>query len=366
MNSFLKNYFQKKTAGYVEKDIDITPQMVRFDMGENFLDPPEGIEKILTKYTSRNLHHYPDHEYSSLRQILAEKFDFDEKNIVPTAGADEAILLLPRAICEPGDTSIIATPTFFRIIEANTLFKIETKTVQLFEEEGFAYTDDFVKRFIQSAYDHDATTAWICSPNNPTGTVLKESQLQYILTSLPENCYLIIDEVSQEFYDPENTYSAMKYVKDYQNLIILRSLSKSYALANFRIGYVVANEHVINSLYHVKPVFNLSGISEAIGIHALQDDKYIKKMSAKNNQVMINLRKAITSLEYINIASHSRTNFLMVKHKAKDIYEELLSHNILVADFRNTQGLEGKGYVRITIRDEETNKKLIDALKRIN
>jgi histidinol-phosphate aminotransferase len=366
MNSFIENFLDKKVAGYVHDEIKDISKFRLFNMGESFIKPSKKIRKLLEKYDINKLGAYLDPTYGELREIIARKININPENILLTSGADEAISLIPKALVEPKSVSVMAVPTFYRIVESNTMFKVSNHFVFLKEKKGYAYDNEFVVDFVNEIKKRKARIAWICNPNNPTGNVISIQGIEKILKAMGDKCILVIDEVFFEFYDPTNKKSAVSLIKKYKNLIVVKSLSKSYGLAGIRVGYVVSNREIIESINHIKGVFNINILSEDVAKVALRDKGYIEKVSEKTKVERDFIFKEIKNMKKLSLLGKSQTNVFLLRHKNKDIFEELKKEKILTADFRYSIGLERQRCVRVTIQDRKSNIELLNILKKIN
>ncbi|MFA5961303.1 MAG: aminotransferase class I/II-fold pyridoxal phosphate-dependent enzyme [Parcubacteria group bacterium] len=366
MNSYIENLLSQKVAGYVHDDIKNISKYELFNMGESFIAPCKKIRPVLGKFDLKKLSAYLDPTYGELRQVIADRLSVKLENILLSVGADEAIGIIPRVFGEPDSDCVCAVPTFYRIVEANIMFKINVHLVGLDEKNDFKYDGTFLDNFIAEINLRKARTAWICNPNNPTGNMMTQKQVRYILDNIDQKTILVVDEVFFDFFDPTGKKSAVNLVKKYKNLIVVRSLSKSYSLAGIRLGFVVADKSLIEEINHIKPVFNINALSEEVAKIAIGDKNYITQVANKTRAIREKLFLEIKKLKNYKIGGTSETNVFILKHKKKDLYNELKNKFILTADFRESFGLEGKGYVRITIQDEQKNKKLLLALKQID
>jgi histidinol-phosphate aminotransferase len=274
--------------------------------------------------------------------------------------------MIPRAFGEPGDSSVIAVPTFFTFAESNHAFKVRNHLVRLREDDDFAYDEKFVERFIQTIKKCCAKTAWLSSPNNPLGNVITREAVIKILRSIPQDCVLIVDEVFYDFYDPANRQSALGLIEQHKNLLVLRSLSKPYGLAGIRCGYAAGHQSLIKTLDILRPYFNLSAFSLDLAKAVLVDHGYIKKVVRITRREREKMFKVISRLENYHLGGQSVSNIFILKHKKRDLWQSLVRKNILAADFRQSLGLEGKGYVRLTVQSPEKNQKLLQVLKELN
>ena len=167
-------------------------------------------------------------------------FNISVSQIVLGNGSDEFIENIPRMILEKNDSSLVINPTFFRFSDSVKRAGGIIESINLKEEKSFDIDEDIADEIIQKANSKNIRLLWLCNPNNPTGNIIKKDLIVKILDSV--SCPVVMDEVFFEFYDSLNKDSAIHLIKNYDNLIVVRSLSKANGLAGLRVGYAVANQ----------------------------------------------------------------------------------------------------------------------------
>jgi histidinol-phosphate aminotransferase len=198
---------------------------------------------------------------------------------------------------------------------------------------------------------------FICSPNNPTGNLLDENDIKWVLNKFTG--IVIIDEA---YIDFSNSESWMKMVDSYPNLIVLQTFSKAWGLANSRVGIGYANKEIITLLNKVKPPYNVSGCNQLSAIRALEKTAFFNVNLLTIKCERIELAKQIKELKYVNKVYPSEANFLLVEVKyANLLYDELVSKRIIV---RNRNKVINN-CIRITVGTKNENKQLMSALKNI-
>jgi threonine-phosphate decarboxylase len=203
---------------------------------------------------------------------------------------------------------------------------------------------------------------FLCNPNNPTGVLTKKKNILKILESAYDKSVMVfLDECFIELV-PAGNESAVSYLKEFDNLFILRSLTKSFGLAGLRIGYGLGNKKMIEILQKVKIPWNVSGIAQKSSIKALSDNSHLSKtlnLIRKESKFLINSISKIKSFTCYN----SDTNFILIKSKIKSnqIKNRLLKKNILIRDCNTFRGLDNH-FIRIAVRTHNENLKLIEAL----
>jgi len=364
LNKITKLYLKNKTKGYLSKDQsnDELKNYLRLDLGENLL----GHAKIPTikEYVEENtLRYYSDPSNSGIKKTISSLYNLSPKNITLANNSNEIIDFLPKMINEEKSNNIVVLPTFFRIVDSLNQVNSKNLYLNLTENNGFIPDHNLINKIIITSNKNHADTIWICNPNNPTGEVYSLRDIEKILKLT--KAILIVDEAFFEFYDYKNENSAIRLINKYQNLIVLRTLSKAYGLAGIRLGYVLAHPDLIRIIEDYRDTLLMtSALTTKLSEIAIKDQSFIKKTYLETKKLRNTLFSEIEKLGNFKLGAQSKSNIFILKHNKKDLYTELLRRNILTADFRDAKGLKGLNYVRITISNK--NKILIQALKEIN
>jgi len=309
----------------------------------------------------------PDRHQLALKQKISIYADVAVDNISVFAGADEIIEIIPRLHLNSGESALVVVPTFERLIATN--HKVGGKTVPyaLKEENDFELGDEDVIRIIQKANEVDARIIWFCTPNNPTGKPISLERISSVARANPTRL-VVVNEVYQEYLSFEANKSAASLVGTFHNLLVIRSFSKAFGLAGARIGYAIANSQLISRLESFKTMFCVSTPAQNLACSALsrkyikETEEIIKKIGAERQE----LEKFISGLDNIQCIGGSRANFIFLRHASKDLFEELFQEGISASDWRKAYGIDGRGFVRISINGPELSQKLKTALARIN
>ncbi|MEE8414522.1 MAG: histidinol-phosphate transaminase [Dehalococcoidales bacterium] len=332
------------------KAMGLNPEeIIDFSVCSNpFMPPPELSEILDAIVISR----HPDSEATEFRECLASKLAVPAANILAGNGAMELIRLITLAYFRAGDSALILEPTFgeYRVacqIAGTTVIGQWGK-----EEENFAHrideTTDLIKR-------NRPRGVFICNPNNPTGRYLSRQEIEAVLDACQETL-LVLDEAYLSFVD--ESWSSLDLIER-DNLIIVRSMTKDYALAGLRLGYAIAHPEIINTLRRVQPPWSVNGLAQKAGIIALKDTVCFESSKRELKRAERFLRDEFCRLCFIPVPSE--TNFFLVKTgKAKDFRAALLREGIMVRDCASF-GLPD--YVRIAIRSIPECQKLIAAIE---
>lgn len=367
-------YLNSNIKGYVNKLIGIDKfqeeikkkykldKIMRFDLGENSDGPPikvlEELENI--KKNPGSISEYPDSNYFRLKNRLASFYGIDIDNIAVGAGSSELIRNISKCWLDKGNCAIYPIPSFYVIENSILEFGGIPIYIRLKEEENFQWTENTTNELIKvSAYARPKLT-WLVTPNNPTGGTIPLYDILKIIKN-DQNSIVIVDEVFGEYIS--NEASAINIFREFENVLILRTFSKAYGMAGLRLGYCIGSKELIKTLEQIRMEFPITSISEKLGIIALEDKDYLentrKKLLKRKNSIYNALKNS--NIKYIP----SDTNIMLIKHEFKNLYTELMKKGILTT-IMDTDGLKGKGYVRITIKNDEENNLLIKSLCELN
>ncbi|MBI2018414.1 histidinol-phosphate aminotransferase family protein [Candidatus Daviesbacteria bacterium] len=366
LNTITNKYLKIRVTGYLSKDqkFDDLSKYLRLDLGENLLGSVN-IETVLKAIDKKILAYYTDPSNSKIKKIIASLYNLSMNNVTIANSSNEIIDYLPRMIVDKNSKSIIVVPSFYRFSEASLLMQGGVIYLNLPANNCFKPDSILIDRICNSANKNNASIIWICNPNNPTGEVYEQEQIERIVKNSPS--LVIVDEAFFEFYDPKHKKSAIKLIHKYENLIVLRTLSKAYGLAGLRFGYALAHSKMIEVIENYRDTMLMtSGLIINLAGAALMDQTFIQRTTLETRRLRENLFREISKLKNLELGADTKTNIYLLKHRTKDLYEELLKKGILTADFRKSKGIENMGFVRITIADEEKNKKFLTSLKEIN
>ena len=332
------------------KSLGISPESVLdFSVSINPFGPPPGISEALA---NTSIEHYPDSEASELKQLLAKKLGISPENLIIGSGSTELIRLITAAYLEPNDLVIIPQPTYGEYQTACHLANVHILEPPVFKEPDFQVDITELTKLLQK---YRPKAIFLCNPNNPTGQYMNKEQVLQIMSS-SRDTLIILDEAYIAF--TENAWVSVDLINR-GNLVILRSMTKDYALAGLRLGYAIAAEPIISILKRVRPPWNVNTVAQKAGIVALNADSYLKGCYNK-------IRKAknflIKELERLGLSPlPSETNFFLVKvGNATAFRQALLKKGVLVRDCTSF-GLPQ--YMRMAPRSLPECQKLIEAIK---
>jgi len=336
------NYAELARLGIAPQDV------LDFSVSTNPFGPPPAVREALA---GTPIDRYPDSSATALRQELSRRLGLPPEKIIAGSGSTELIRSVALAYFGADDRVLIPQPTYGEYATACGLVGADIIKQLIREEDGFkldtAATRDIINR-------QQPRGIFLCNPNNPTGQYLSRGEVEGLATA--GNGLLIIDEAYTAFTG--NTWNSRDMV-DSGRVIIIRSMTKDYALAGLRLGYALASADIISVLQRVIPPWNISSIAQRAGVLALRDNGYLEECSARIREGRDFLIAGLTALGLPVIPS--RSNFFLVKtgHAAR-FRQALLKKGILVRDCTSF-GLPE--YIRLAPRTMPENRKLIGAIK---
>ena len=213
-----------------------------------------------------------------------------------------------------------------------------------------------------SAITDKTKIIWFCNPNNPTGGIFTKTEFDKVIGRIPKDVIIVMDEAYGEYVTSKDFPNSLELLKEYPNMIILKTLSKAYGLASLRFGYGIAKEEIVDYLNRVINSFDVNLFAQRAALVAIEDEDFISTVKEYNARERESLYKAFKEmgLEYI----HSEGNFIMVNVKGDDksIHEYLLRNGYII---RPGYLLDMPGWIRVSLGTREQNIEFCDLLKRL-
>ena len=351
----LKLYRPAKTLEAVSREWNVRKEdIIKLAGNENRLGCSELVKKVVQR-AAESYAFYPDMRATKLRTVLAEKHGVSPENLIFGNGSFELISLVGAAYIEEGDETISADPSFGWYINVTEINGGIPVLVPVNEKKKIDL------QAIRRVVTDRTKIIWLCNPNNPTGTLLPAKELQDFVKELPEGILLVLDEAYIDFVSEEYP-DTVSFVRQRKNVLILRTFSKLYGLASFRIGYGIADVEVIEALEKVKLPINVNMLAQEAALAALEDEEFTTKVRENNRNGLDYYYREFAKLGMECVPSQG--NFILV-HTFLDsrfLEEEFLKRAIIVragADFQLAD------WLRITVGTQEDNHRVIAALQDI-
>ncbi len=297
---------------------------------------------------------YPDPQQVALKDQIAKLKNVMRNQILLGNGSDEPIDLLIRAFCEPHkDNVLIPQPTYGMYSVSANVNAVEIKTVSLTSEFDIDVDE------LEKAWNANTKIIFLCSPNNPSGNLLSERKIKQVLDKF--NGLVVVDEA---YIDFTNSTGFVPYLKDYNNLVILQTLSKAWGLAALRLGICIAHVGIINILNKIKPPYNISELTQRVALKQLQNESGKNKCVAEILTERELLKDQLSKILIVEKIYPSDANFLLVKVKdAKGTYQALVEKGIIVRD--RSSVILCDNCLRITVGTKLENEALLKALNEL-
>jgi histidinol-phosphate aminotransferase len=308
-------------------------------------------ENNLGSLAGDNYNRYPDPHQKKLKSRIAEIKGVQPDQIFLGNGSDEAIDLLFRMVCRPGQDAMLHLPPTYGMYEVSAnLNDVALEAVQL--------TPDFQVPVneVMAQVKHTTKIIFICTPNNPTGNAIEPESIEQILRHF--NGLVVLDEAYIDFSDSPSWTTRLT---EFPNLVVLQTFSKAWGMAGLRLGLAFASAEIIAVLDKIKPPYNINEATQELALQALTRTEALKDMVEEIVQERVLLTKALPALPTVEKVFPSDANFILVKVKeANGLYSYLLDKGIVV---RNRSSLPGcEGCLRITVGTLEENQNLLQAI----
>jgi histidinol-phosphate aminotransferase len=308
---------------------------------------------VLEAIRSIPIDRYPDRESIAVRRALSERMGISAEQILVGNGTAELIQLAAFAFLQKGDHALILEPTFGEYERSVHLMAANIHRWRAVSQNGFIPSPEKIHKRLQQ---RKMQVVFLCNPNNPTGQVIPNEVLGEWADGFSETLF-IVDEAYLAFVDRMRSAISLNR----KNILILRSMTKDYAIAGLRLGYAVGEKAVMEAMKNFRPAWNVNACAQAAGLASLQSEKYVSETLARLRNEKEFLITRLKMLGYEPVPSPTNYFLLPVRNGAQ-FRAELLKHGILVRDCASF-GLPS--YIRIATRKPEDNRRLVHALKKI-
>ena len=343
----------RRMRGYASGEQPQGADVIKLNTNENPYPPSPAVGIALRDFDAATLRRYPQPTADRFRTLAAQRHGVSTDRIIVTNGGDELLRLAFTTFLDGGDVFGTTDPTY-------SLYSVLAE-IQSCSIAALALTDDWdlPRDFAQQMNDSGARLVCIVNPHAPTGRLVDSDFIGHIANEL--DGVLLIDEAYVDFVEPALRHDVVNMVRAFDNVLLLRTLSKGYSLAGLRFGYGIGSPNLIEPmLTKTRDSYNVDGIAQSLACAAFADLEYAESTWARVRAERRRLRDALRERGFS--VPPSQANFLLATvplesaHGAASLYEALKSHGVLVRYFE-TARLEDK--LRITIGDADQNDRLI-------
>jgi threonine-phosphate decarboxylase len=337
-------------------------QIIDFSISTNPLGVPEKAVESIRQHLNL-IHHYPDPDHKWLLEALAKSAGVAPNNVVVGNGSTELIYLFNEVFLEDGYEAIIPVPTFNEYKAAIERFGGNILFIKCDSANNFKLNLEKLEKSITKK----TRIIFLCNPNSPTGWLYKKSDiLRIVQLAADENVLVFVDEDYIDFVDDDKRYSMADYVDEYNNLFVLRSLTKFFGLAGVRIGFGIGSPDLVKILKRVIMPWSVNSLAMFAAAEAVKDTEFIKKSRILISNSKRQMLEMLETIPWLNVYP-SETNFLLIEIIRKDLTstqlaEGLAKKGLLIRDCKDFDGLNNR-FFRVTVRRPEENRKLVEQIK---
>ncbi|MGB0402594.1 MAG: histidinol-phosphate transaminase [Salibacteraceae bacterium] len=352
----LKSYKPGKPISQIIEEFGLEEVAVLWNNENNFGPSPLAMEELQASMSSSHL--YPDPACLKLRGLIAEANNLNIEDVAVGNGSESIFNNMFNAFFKTGDELLTCEGTFVAVYIWAKANNVNVRTVPLTETYNFNL-DALLKNI-----DDNTKAIYLSNPNNPTGSMITESELKGFIEKVPPHIMVIVDEAYFEFaQDLSSDYPDSTRFR-WDNVLTLRTFSKAYGIAAIRIGYALGNPRLIEALMKVKLTFEPSNVAQAAGIGAIRDKDYLHKTVNNNTHELHYYYRELHKMGYKYIPSYA--NFIMLDfgndEMVNQVTESLMRKGVFVRALR-AFGLPH--CLRISVGLPEENRLCIKALSEI-
>ncbi|MCL2037129.1 MAG: histidinol-phosphate aminotransferase family protein [Oscillospiraceae bacterium] len=337
----------KKLRNFTPYEPLVGDYPVRLDVNESFIEVPH--EKVAAAIEKVKLNRYPDPYATEAVSAFARLFGVESRYVTAGNGSDELIGLICAGLLEKGDKVLTLNPDFSMYGFYAKLYELEVITLP--KRSDFTFDTDEIREFIRA---NGIKCVIFSNPCNPTSLGLEKDEVRRLISG--SDALVVLDEAYMDFWD--ESQSLLSEVSQYSNLVVLRTCSKSVALAGIRMGFAVSNEEITYALRMMKSPFNVNSLTQAIAAEILFDGQgYANAIGL----IKASVRSLKTELERMSIFEKiydTKTNFVFIETpRAEEICEYLLKQGIAIRRFGT--------HLRICAGTHDENRALLKALEEL-
>lgn len=329
---------------------------ILYDFSENV--NPFGLPKKISEVWQsllKEVSAYPDPHGEPFLSAASEFHNISKDHLLIGNGAAEILALLAERY--RGRTALVVHPTFSEYEGTLTAKQVKIHRLIAKESAGFQLPVEAIQEAM-----HVADVLYLCTPNNPTGVLPSKATLTALLEhGKATQCDVVLDEAFIDFVDEDLSF--MSKIKAYNHLIVVRSMTKMYAIPGIRLGYVAANKEVIQEIKQFAPHWNVNGIAAAIGALCFHEQEFVEKTKLHSEHERRELTNFLTAHQCI--VTESVANFITFKlsdtFKTKQLYEDLLKKGIVLRHTENFRGMNGN-WLRVGMKTTEQMSRLREEL----
>ena len=342
-------YSPGKPLAELERELGIT-NAIKLASNENPLGPSPKAQAVLSQHTGE-LHRYPEGGAQYLRRALAERWKVRTDQVVVGNGSDEVISLLVKAFIAPGEEAVMANETF-------VMYKLAVVGGHGIPVEVPLKDWRHDLPSLADAVTDRTRLLFLCNPNNPTGTMVSQEEVETFLASIPDHVIVVFDEAYYEYVRSAEYPDSLHYVKQNRPVVVLRTFSKIYGLAGLRVGYGISTPEIMDYVNRVRPPFNANSLAQEAALAALGDEEHVTNSRAMNEAEMSVLEQGLTKLGMTPLPSQANFLYFDTKRDGKKVFDAMLQEGVIVRHIKGSM-------IRVTIGLPAENQRFLQTLNNV-
>lgn len=349
----LQPYVPGKPIDEVKRELGLE-DVIKMASNENPLGPsPRGVQAI--KGALDLLHLYPDGNCYYLKEKLAALLKIQPNQLIIGNGSDEILMLIAQTFINKDDEVICASPSFSEYDFTVTVMggRCLAIPVNNFKHDLEAMAD---------AVTDKTKIIYVCNPNNPTGTIVNQGEIEKFLARIPEDILVVFDEAYYEYVEAGDYPDSLEYVNQGKNVMVCRTFSKIYGLAALRAGYAVTTPEIAAAVERVIEPFNVNMLAQIGAAAALDDKTHLKASQETNSAGKVFLYEQFSRLGLNYVPTEANFIFVDTGMDCQEVFKRLMAVGVIV----RTGDIFGfPTYIRVTVGNSRDNKRFINSLKQV-
>ena len=349
----IKPYEAGKPIKELERDHQIT-HAVKLASNENSLGFSPRVDEAVAQHM-KDMNRYPESLPHDLIHTLAEKFCVTPKNIVIGNGSDEIIALLAHGFLNPGDEALMPLPSFL-------MYEISVKTAKAVPVMVPLVDYSTNLEGLLDKISSKTRLIFITNPFNPTGSTITRDEFNRFSKQVPEDVIIVVDEAYIEFVRDDRVFNSLKTPLQDPRIVTLRTFSKAYGLAGFRVGYGIMDDDIAEILNRIRQPFNVNSLAQVAAVAALGDETFLNKSIQMAHDGLDAMSRAVTDLGLRCLPTQS--NFMMIdlETDASRVFEQMLTSGVIV---RSMHSYGFDTFIRVSVGTRQENTRFASALKKV-
>lgn len=349
----LKTYVPGKPVDEVKRELGVK-DVVKMASNENPLGTsPRAVAAI--KEGLDSLNYYPDSNCYYLKEKMTDFWGIDAASLLIGNGSDELLRLIAETFINPDDEVILAEPFYAMYEFTAKIMGARCITVPL---KDFGHDFDAML----AAVTEKTKIIYLCNPTNPTGTACGKDETDAFIKKAGQDILIVFDEAYFEYADKERCVSGVEYLKQYRNIIVLKTFSKIYGLAALRIGYALTTPEIAQAVKRVCEPFNVNTLAQLAAAAAIEDHAHVTNSLAVNNRGKDYLYAAFEEMGLNYVPTEANFIFVDTGQDSREVFNRLLQMGIII----RTGDIFGyPTFIRVTIGAYLENQRFIESLKKV-